>query len=155
MLIMDRESFEDAKKVADNLLDNTEVKKSLLAFLSNAIIYSNGLNPNNWNLNLDKNGRFIRLNVGHEYCIEIYKEYAQILVLKNVLIDKLNNQNLKIYFKGYQGKNRVSTEDLSSVPDCLVKVPNSVACHAIHENIVDALPFLEEANRCFISYAIR
>lgn len=152
---MDRESFEDAKKVADDLLGNIEVKKALLAFLSNAIIYSNSLNPNNWNLNLDKNGRFIRLNVGHEYCIEIFKEYAQILVLKNVLIDNLNNQSLKIYFKGYQGKNRVSNEDLSSVPDCLVKVPNSVACHAIHENIVDALPFLEEANRCFISYAIQ
>ncbi len=47
------------------------------------------------------------------------------------------------------------TKDLSSVPDCLVKVPNSVVCYAIHEDIVDALPFLEEANRCFISYAIQ
>lgn len=159
MLIVNRENFEDAKKVVDYLLDDITVKHSLLTFLSNAIIYSNGLKSNNWNLNLDKSGRFIRLNVGHEYCIEIFKEYAQIIVLKDVLkdvlINKLNNQNLKIYFKGYEGKKRVSTEDLLSVPDCLVKVPNSVACYATHEKIIDALPYLEESNRRFISYAIQ
>lgn len=151
---IDRESLEDAKKMTEIFLPNYKVKKRLLTFLSNAIIFSNGLRADNWNLNLDKNGGFIRLNVGHEYCIEVFKKYSSILVLRDVLRDKLDGKSLKIDFKGYNGKNEVLTDSLLTAPDCLVKVPGSVACHVTHENIIDTLPYLEEGNRCFISDAI-
>lgn len=151
---INRTSIKDAQKIAEEFMPDETVRQKLLIFLSNAIVYSNGLNPDNWNLNLDKNGGFIRFNVGHEYCIEIFKKYSSILVLRDVLKDNIGSNKFRIEFKGYSGKNRVFSDDLLSVPDCLVKVPGSVACHITHENITDTLPYLEEPNRCFISYAI-
>lgn len=151
---INRESHEDAKKIVDEFIEDESAKKALLIFLSNAIIYSNGLRHNNWNLNLDKDSDFVRLNVGHEYCVEIRRNFSLILVLKDVLKEKLNGSELPIKFVGYNGKEKIINSDLSVVPDCLVKVPGLVACHIMHKNIIDALPYLEEANRRFISYAI-
>jgi hypothetical protein len=151
---INRESIEDAQMITELFLPDYTIRKTLLTFLSNAIIFSNGLKTDNWNLNLDKNGRFIRLNVGQEYCITIFKKYSSILVLRALLRDSLKDNELRITFKGYDGKNRILTGNLLTVPDRLAKVPGSVACQVLHEDIISILPYLEEANRCFISYAI-
>lgn len=147
---IDRTSIKDAQKIAEKFMVDPIVRQRLLTFLSNAIIYSNGLKPGNWNLNLDKNGAFIKFNVGHEYCIQISKEYSLIIVLK----DKIGKKKLPIEFEGYIGRNKIVSDDLLAAPDCLAKVPGSVTCHVTHEKIIDILPYLEEANRFFISYAI-
>ena len=151
---INRESVEGAKKIIDDFIKNESVKYPVLSFLSNSIIYANGLNQRNWNLNLDKNGGFIRFNVGHEFCIEIFKGYISILALKSYISENLWNRQLDIEYKGYNGKNKVISKDLSTTPDCLVKVPGSVACHIKHHDVLVAIPYLEEANRQFIAYAI-
>lgn len=154
MLKVNRKSPEDAQKIVDGFIDNGSIKYEVLSFLSNAIIYANGLNQRNWNLNLDKDGGFFRFNVGHAYCIEISKNHVSVLALKEYLKKKLRRIQLEIEFKGYNGKNKVIGKDLECIPDCLVKVPDSVACHVKHNNIIITLPYLEEANRQFIAYAI-
>jgi hypothetical protein len=93
---IDRESAEDAQAVADGFLGDQMVKKTLLTFLSDAIIFANGLNPDNWNLNLDIHGQFIRLNVGQEYCIEIFRDYSLVLALKHVLKADLGDRGLRL-----------------------------------------------------------
>jgi hypothetical protein len=150
-----RENSEDAKKIVEEFLGDYKIRKVTLDFLSEAIIYSNGLNPNNWNLNLDKNGSFIRFNIGHEYCIEIFNSYVSILVLKETLKRNTDYYKLKIDYKGYVGNKKIISRNLSEVPDCLVKVPNSVACHVLHEYVIETLPYLVEPNRSFIAYAIQ
>jgi hypothetical protein len=151
---IDRTSYEDGKKVTEHFLPDNSIRKSLLKFLSNAIIYANGHRPDNWNLNLDKNGGFIRFNVGQVYCVEIFRTYSLILGLKNVLKDEVEGKDLPIEFRGHIDKKRVSSDILQSVPDCLAKVPDSAGCVVRHENIIKTLPYLEEANQHFISYAI-
>lgn len=151
---INRESHEDAKKIVNAFIEDESAKKALLIFLSNAIIYSNGLKNNNWNLNLDKDGGFVRLNVGHEYCVEIFKSFSVILVLRDALKEKLDGIELPIELEYWDNGKREVSRDLSVVPDCLVKVPDSLACRIMHQNVIDTLPYLEEANRRFISYAI-
>lgn len=152
---INRESYKDAKKIVDEFLTNSNVRKVILDFLSEAIIYSNGLKANNWNLNLDKNGVFIRFNIGHEYCIEIFSSYISILVLKNTLRRNSDYHKLKIDYKGYADNKKIISKNLLEVPDCLVKVPDSVACHVLHENVIETLSYLVEPNRSFILYAIQ
>lgn len=152
---IDRDSLEDAKRTVEFFLREDETRKVILGFLSEAIIYSNGLKPNNWNLNLDKNGAFIRFNIGHEYCIEIFKKYISILVLKNSLKKYQDYHKLKIEYKGYLDHKKIISRNLLAVPDCLVKVPDSVGCHVLHEDAIETLPFLEKPNHDFISLAIQ
>lgn len=148
----------DAQSIIDEFIVDEAVKYGILSFLSNAIIFANSLNPQNWNLNLDTSGSFVRFNVGQVYCIEIFKGYVSILMLKDMLkghIQKrLREEELDIKFKGYKGKKIIITADLEHVPDCLVKVPGSVGCHVNNKDVLRTLPYLQEANDLFISYAI-
>lgn len=155
MLSVDRENLIDAQRVIDEFnLDDT-IKRNILLFLSEAIIHAHNLLPQNWNLNLDKNGKFVRFNVGQEYCIEIYPKYISVLVLKEYLPQKIVENQLNVEFKGYDGKKKVLSFSLENTPDCLVKIPGSVGCHVRYErNIFYTLPLLEEANRKFIEQAI-
>lgn len=150
-----RESPEDAQKIIDKFITDEVAKQAILSFLSNAIIFANDLNRQNWNLNLDKDGGFVRLNVGQEYCIEIFSGYVSILALKEYVQKRLTGTQLDIEFKGYNGKKDVIVPNLENVPDILTKVPGSVACHVKNHSVAVVLPHLEEANREFISYAIR
>lgn len=154
MSVVDRANHKDAKKVVEFLLPDRFVRKETLRFLVNAIIYSNGLKSDNWNLNLDKNGKFIRFNVGHAYCVQISDGELLILGLRKTLKEDLNGRSLEIEFRGYQGHKRISSRNLQAVPDCLVKVPDSVACIVAPHNTVHILPYLEAANQHFIAYAI-
>ena len=155
MLKVNRESPEDAQKIIDEFIADESAKREILSFLSNAIIFANDLNRQNWNLNLDKDGGFVRLNVGQEYYIEIFAGYISILTTKEKVRKKLAENQLDIEFKGYDGKKKVITLDLENVPDALTKVPDSVACHIKNHDATSVLPYLEEANREFISYAIK
>jgi hypothetical protein len=153
MSIVDRASYKDAKMVVEYLLPERFARKELLEFLVNAIIYSDGLKSDNWNLNLDKNGKFIRFNVGHAYCVQISAGEILILGLREKLNEDLTGRNLEIEFRGHQSSKRISNRTLQNVPDCLAKVPDSVACIVAPQNIARTLPYLEAANRHFILYA--
>lgn len=150
----DRTSYKDAKKISENLLPDSSVREKILKFLGKIIIYANDINADNWNLNLDKHGKFIRFNVGQTYCLEILSKEILILGLRPILKTELSHKNLAVEFRGYQERKRVSSRILQDVPDCLKKVPDSVGCVVKPENIIEALPYLEIANRPFISYAI-
>jgi len=149
---IDRENVQSAQEIAEDLLPDVKSRGNILHFLSDAICYANELRADNWNVNLDKNGRFIRLNTGQEYCITIYRKYSLILVLKECLS---LTETVPVKFQGCQGKKKIISNNLKEVPDCLAKVPDSVGCLVSHEHIVNILPSLEEANRLFIDYAIR
>ena len=155
MPIVDRKSYEDSRNVVEQLLPDRPIRKKLLEFLSSAIIYANGLKSDNWSLNLDKQGKFIRFNVGQVYCVQISRGEVLILGLKTALKAELADRNLEIEFVGYKGlgkdKEKVLSHSLQAVPDCLARVPDSVACIVAHENII---PYLRVANQHFISYAI-
>ena len=152
---VNRKSPEHAQKIIDGFIADEYAKHAILSFLANAIIFANGLNPQNWNLNLDKNGGFVRLNVGQEYCIQISSRYVYILTLKEHVRKRLAETQLDLKFIGYDGKKDVVMSDLENVPDMLAKVPDSVVCSIEHQNLAPALPYLEEANREFIAYAIQ
>lgn len=155
MLKINRDNPEDAKLITDMFIPDESAKEVILSFLSNAIIFAHNINHKNWNLNLDKDGYFIRFNVGQVYCIEIFSGYVYILSLKDHLPKILLGTYLEIQFKGYDGKKEVITPDLAQVPDVLIKVPGSVGCRIKNFHVTSVLPYLEEANREFINFAIR
>jgi hypothetical protein len=152
---VNRESPEDAQKIINGFIADESARDAILSFLSNAIIFANILNHHNWNLNLDKNGGFVRFNVGQAYCIQISSTHVYILTLKEYIRKKLAETQLDVKFIGYDGKKDVVMSDLENVPDMLTKVPDSVVCSIEHQNLASALPYLEEANRKFIVHAIQ
>ncbi len=109
MPTINRESPEDAKKIVDTFINDEAVKNEILSFLSDSIIYANSINDRNWNLNLDKDGGFIRFNVGQEYCFEIFKSYISVLALKSYVPDKLLGKEFRIEFKGHNGRSSGDT----------------------------------------------
>jgi hypothetical protein len=156
MRIINRESPEDAKKVVEELINREEIRTEVLSFLADIILFANSLNDRNWNLNLDKNGGFIRFNVGHEYCLEIFKGYVSILALKSYLSEELLTNQFNIEFKGYIKKRTiVVSKEFKTLPDCLAKVPDSVACHVSYNEASNVLPHLRKSNQEFITYAIK
>lgn len=150
---INRNSIDDSKNIAENFLKDELLRKDTLKFLADGINYANQLNSENWNLNLDKNGNFIRFNVGHEYCMEIFKEEMNILCLKESLKTKINEKEKRIRFKGYLGKKKIFSYDINNIPDCLSKVPDSVGCFIKHDNLRSYLPLLKESNLKFIEIA--
>ncbi len=151
---INRSSFSDAKQIVELFLPDEKIRFVVLEFLANSIIYANRLDNSNWNLNLDKKGHFIRLNTGHEYCIEIFKNYISVLCLKKVLKTITDYQDLDIKYKGHLNNNKIISSKLEDVPDCLVKVPDSVGCHIKYQYVSNYLPKIKDANFSFIEYAI-
>ncbi len=153
MQIIDRNNFLVAKKCIDALFKYLGYKNEIIEFLSRKIEYANNLNGDNWNLNLDLNGRFLRFNLGQVYCIQITSLECLILCMRDSLPLELSKSG-DIEFRGYNKKLIVQSSDISSVPNCLVKVPNSIGC-VIKKRFDELLPALEKSNMQFIEYAIR
>lgn len=151
---IDRNNKDDAKKITELFLKDESVRLTMMKFLAESINHANQLNSDNWNLNLDKNGQFIRFNVGHEYCIEIFKSKVHILCLKKSLKKQIEGKNLEIEFKGYINGKQVISKNMDSVPDVLSKVPDSIGCHIKHDKISDYLPLVNNSHRQFIEYGI-
>ena len=156
MARFDRNLAVDAQKVLNCLIENNEMQKSVANFLADAIVFANSLDSKNWNLNLDKNGKFIRFNVGQEYCIAIHKKYILVLAIKNLLNDEFNQpeHQERIQFEGYAGRERKLSSTLDNTPDSLSKVPGSVGCRIQFEYFSSISPYLADSNRKFIARAI-
>ena len=69
MARIDRQSFHDAKTISETFLPQASVRIQVLEFLADSIEYAHGVSNSNWNLNLDKDSDFIRLNVGRCYAL--------------------------------------------------------------------------------------
>ncbi len=154
MQLIDRKSVIDAQRQIEEFIPNRETREPIIDFLAEMIIYANGLNRSNWNLNLDRTGNFLRFNTGQEYCIQISSQDTLVLCLKQSLIKSLPEKDMDIEFLGYSGKEKKLSRSLQDISDCLVKVPGSVGCLIKHDNIKEYLPFLREANIKFIDIAM-
>lgn len=151
---IDRSSFFEARRITERLLPDENVRLITLRFFIDAIFYANSIDRSNWNINLDKKGRFIRFNTGHAYCFELYEDHILVLCLKKKLKSITDLSPIK--YKGYVGKKEIVSHDLFEVPDCLVRVPGSVGCLIKHQDIDShILSKMRNANTAFIKTAIR
>lgn len=150
---IDRENYEDAKEIIDKFIPDESIKWAVLSFLCNGIDYANSLNTKNWNINLDRNGKFVRFNVGQEYCLEIFQKYLAVIVLRKYVSELSQNKEYNVRFKGLIGKKKIVNSNLDMVPDCLVKVPNSVVCLVQYDHVKQTLPLLKDANWMLIEEA--
>ena len=154
-MYISRDSLKDSKYVIEKLMPDSSIRKIVLDFLADKIVYASKINNTNWNLNLDKNANFLRFNTGHEYCIQINKKNILILCLKEDLKKSLNNEKQNIIFLGYSNNMKKLSNNIDETPECLAKVPDSIGCLLQYENINEYLPKLDEANNNFIEYAIK
>ncbi|MCG8476021.1 MAG: hypothetical protein MI784_11185 [Cytophagales bacterium] len=155
MAIIDRNSAEDAKAVFEKLLPNQQTRVELMDFLIEAISYADFLNNQKWNLNLDKNGNFIRFNTGHEYCIQVRKDELLILCDRITLKPIVEKHNVPVMYRGNAGRETVHSESIDKVPDCLAKTKNSVGCLLPLSKIEKYLHFFKSGNKDFIKEAIK
>lgn len=155
MAKIDRNSIEDAKKVFEKLLPEEMIRRKLIKFLSDAINYADILNSNQWNLNLDKNGNFIRFNTGHEYCIQIKKNELLILCDRTTIKPIIVKNKIQVKFLGHIGRKRVYSDNIDEVPDCLAKTKNSIGCLLSFDRVEKYLHFFKSSNKDFIREAIK
>jgi len=85
MANIDRNSVIDARNHIGKLFSIHTSNNKLADFLANQLKIANKINPQNWNLNYGLNGKFLRFNVGQEYCIQIYEHEILVLCLKDEL----------------------------------------------------------------------
>lgn len=155
MAKIDRNSIEDARIVFKKLLPDESTRTKLIEFLSDAISYADILNSQKWNLNLDKNGNFIRFNTGHEYCIQIYKNELLILCDRTTLKPIIASYEIPVKYRGHIGRERVHSDDIDKVPDCLAKTKNSIGCLLPLDRAEKYLDFFKSSNKDFIREAIK
>lgn len=150
----DRQSLQDAEKACKLFIPDDDARLATLKFLADSISYTNNLSPENWCVNLDKNGSFIRLNVGSVYCVNIHRKYSNILCLRESVKQAFNIMPSDIKFIGYQGKNMQVKDDIDKTPNCLESVNGSIGCHIPHNKATEYLPIIKKANQDFIDNAI-
>ncbi len=151
---IDRNSISDARKYIGKLFSNHGKDNKLAFFLSSQLMFANKINPGNWNLNFGLNGKFLRFNVGQEFCIEIREHEALVLCLKDNLPEECQQSHADFFFRGYTRESgTIYSRIFSEVPRCLEKVPNSIGL-VFERNINNWLSVISESNSSFIEYAI-
>ena len=155
MSLIDRSSIEDAQRQIELFIPDNKMREAFIHFLADMILYANGIDRGNWNLNLDKGGKFLQFNTGQEYCLTISPQGTFMVCLKDRLRKTIEGKLLDIEFRGYISKTKKTSNKLEDIPDCLVKVPGSVGCLIRHEHITAYLPYFREAIKQFIDVAIR
>lgn len=151
---VDRNNEKHAKEIIEKLLPNLSLRNSLIEFISSAIIFANEINSKNWNLNLDKNGRFIRFNVGQEYCIQIKKKELLILCDKITIKPILKSNKLPIVFRGHIKNKKIHSTDIDKVPNCVSKTKNNVGCVLELSESAKYLDLIKKSNFDFINNAL-
>lgn len=153
-MLIDRYNPIDARNIVDQLIPDPSLQQSILSFLSEAVNLAKKINEDNWNINLDKNGRFVRFNVGQEYCIELEKKGLLILTKRECLPKEVTGKQFNIQFRGYIDRKPVIMDDCEKVPDILAKVPGSLGCFVPYEQAELVMPKLKRANHQFLTEAI-
>lgn len=151
MAKFNRDSLNDAKKVVEKLIPEQIERKKFINFLVDAVSYADAIKSNNWNLNLDPSGHFLRFNTGHEYCIQL-TEFELLIVCDRTTIKQIiKKEKLQVLFRGHIHKQRIENIDIEKVPDCLAKTKNSIGCII---NIND-IEFFNQSNKDFIRLAMK
>jgi len=153
--MLNRNSSIESKKVIERLLPTLEQRKEMLSFMATAIEIANANNSSNWNLNLDRSGTFFKINTGQAYCIQVSAKQIMVLCNRMILKDAISSREFNAKFLGYQGNKKVYSNVLEDVPDCLVRVKNSVACIFHPSQISDNLPLIRESNFEYIRQAMK
>ena len=153
--MIDRNSYNDAKTTFEKLIGDESKRIVFIDFLCSAIDFAHSMNISNWNLNLDKDGQFVRLNVGHEYCIQIYKDELLIICDRLTLKPITDKINIEIVYLGHIKKERIRSDKIDNVPDCLAKTKNSVGCIIKKDLISDNIKLLKQSNFDFIKQGIK
>ncbi len=148
----DRNSAVDAQLLFEKLVPDAHMRAKLAEFLLESAHRAELAKPGNWNINLDPYGRFVRLTVGCLYCIEINKKELFILCDRATLNQEaMISGYYNMVFFGYIRKERVQSNNINQLPDCLVKAPGSIGCIVSISNIDS----LRESNHAFIKVASR
>jgi hypothetical protein len=149
-----RDNPSDAKVLVEKFLPNKEAREKFIRFLAYAINFADTIKSDNWNLNLDKNGHFLRFNVGQEYCVKLTDYELLILCDRTTIKPIIEKEKIPVFFRGYIHQQRIENADIDKVPDCLVKVKNSIGCVISIENISENIDFFTQSNKDFIRAAM-
>lgn len=155
MAKINRESVQDAGRIIEKFLPNQTQRDKFLRFLSKAIEFTNGINKDNWNLNLDNYGQFLRFNTGQEFCIELDK-YGLLILCNRLTIKKIiDEKNIPVIYRGYKkGVGDILNQNFNETPDLLSKTKNSIGCILALEHIENYIEYFEQSNKEFILEAL-
>ncbi len=153
MTEIDRNSLYDAERTISALFQHPNSGSGIAYFLSEAIWRTHSQVPANWNLNLDLRGKFLRLNVGQEYCIEIRSDDILVLCMKSSMPTEIQAGNGDFVFRWHRRQKRIDTPLFGEAGQCLAKVPDSLAI-ILKRNPVQWLQHIAESNARFIDLSI-
>lgn len=155
MAKINRESQEDASRIIKKFLPNQNQRNKFLNFLGDAIEFTNSIDNNNWNLNLDSYGQFLRFNVGQEYCIQLNNFGLLILCNRLTIKNTIDQYNIPVVYLGHtKGIGYIQNYSLNETPDLLVKTKNSIGCILALEHIEDYIDLFKKSNKDFIQQAL-
>ncbi|MGF2410772.1 HNH endonuclease [Ferruginibacter sp.] len=152
---LNRTSSSDAKKAIEKLLPESNARKIFINFLADSVSYADSIKSDNWSLNLDLQGKFLRFNVGQEYCITLYYNELLILCNRTTLKNVMANNSIPIEFYGYNNNQYYRNTEIDKVPNLLAKTKDNVGCILKSSEIEQYINFLSEANKDFIDGAIK
>lgn len=155
MAKLNRDNFNDAKESIEKLIPNAIARKKLISFLVDAVSYADAIKSDNWSLNLDLGGRFLRFNTGQELCIQLVDERLLILCDRRTIKPITEKQSIPVVFQGLNKETGLVVDiNIDNVPDFLVKTKNSVGCVIEHVDIENYIDFFSQSNRDFIRMAM-
>jgi hypothetical protein len=151
---INRNSYEDAQKVFKKFLPDNKTRLKVIDFLAQALEFANAKNPQNWNLNLDKNASFIRFNVGIQYCIQIGSQEILVLCDRLTLKPVWEEKLIPVTFPGYARGKSYKSDNIDAVPDLLRGTKNSIGCLLKVADIYEHIDLFRQSNFDFIRLAI-
>jgi hypothetical protein len=150
---LNRDSIAHAKTLVEQFLPDPVTRQKFINFLCDAISFADVIRSDNWNLNLDPNGHFLRFNTGHEYCIQL-KEYELLILCDRTTVTQIIDfKNIPIVFRGWSGST-VESLQIKKVPDLLVKTKNSIGCVLKIDLLKDNIDKFKSSNKDFIRSAM-
>lgn len=151
---LNRDSREDAEKAIKSFLPDLASRQQFINFLCEAIELADVIDMDNWNLNLDRKGKFLRFNAGHQYCIQLDRNEL-LIVCDRFAVEKIPDfKELPISFIGHTRHRIVESLNIENVPDLLVKTKNSIGCILKHIHIRRNIYKFRSSNRDFIKAAM-
>lgn len=152
---LNRESIEDAKLLVERFLPDTHKRQKFINLICDGISYADSINSSNWNLNLDTNGKFLRFNTGHEYCIQLEKNVLLLLCDRTTLNRIPDITNIPVEYMGWNGERTIYDKRFDKVPDALAKTKNSVGClFDTNEEFTTHIDKFRNSNKDFIRAAM-
>lgn len=151
---LNRDNADHAGKLVESFLPDSLSRQKFVTFLCDAISFADAIRSDNWNLNMDPHGKFLRFNTGHEYCIQLENNELLILCDRTTVKQIPDIRKMPITFRGYNNQWIVSA-NIEEVPDLLAKTKNSIGCILTIDQIKDNIDKFRNSNKDFIMSAMR